>query len=93
MKNIGAMLQQRSVVSTNLEAFVEHSSQIRATYADLNKLANRCASALSAQGLKQGDRVAMLMHNSIEFVALFYGAAKLGLIISFGNITKNLWKI
>jgi O-succinylbenzoate-CoA ligase len=81
MKNIGAMLQQRAVVSTHLEAYVEPSTQVRASYADLNGLANRCASALSAQGLKQGDRVALLMHNSIEFVALFYGAAKLGLIV------------
>ncbi|MEH6568564.1 MAG: long-chain fatty acid--CoA ligase [Halioglobus sp.] len=81
MKNIGVMLQQRSVVSTHVEAFVEPSTNVRATYADLNRLTNRCASALSAQGLKQGDRVALLMHNSIEYAALFYGAAKLGLIV------------
>jgi acyl-CoA synthetase (AMP-forming)/AMP-acid ligase II len=81
MTNIGVMLQQRSVVSTHLEAFVEPSTNVRATYADLNRLANRCASVLSTQGLKQGDRVALLMHNSIEYAALFYGAAKLGLIV------------
>lgn len=81
MKNIGAMLQQRAVVSTHLEAYVEPSSDIRASYADLNLVANRAASVLSGLGLKHGDRVALLMQNSIDFVALFYGAAKLGLIV------------
>ena len=81
MKNIGSMLKQRSVVSTNLEAYVEPSTNIRATYADLNKLANRCANTMAGLGVKEGDRVALLMNNSIEFTTLFYGAAKLGLIV------------
>jgi acyl-CoA synthetase (AMP-forming)/AMP-acid ligase II len=75
MKNIGVMLQQRSVVSTHLEAYVEPSTQVRASYADLNALSNKCAAVMSELGVKKGDRVALLMHNSIEFVALFYGAA------------------
>ena len=81
MKNIGSMLRQRSTVSTHLEAYVEPSTNVRASYADLNRLSNKCANTLTELGLKQGDRVALLMHNSIEFVALFYGAAKLGLIV------------
>ena len=81
MTNIGLMLKQRSTVSTNVEAFVEPSTDTRASWADLNRLANKCANTLSGLGVKQGDRVAMLMHNSIEFAALFYGAAKLGLVI------------
>jgi len=79
--NVGSMLKQRSVVANNLEAFVEPSTNIRATYADLNKLANKCASTMAALGAKKGDRVALLMNNSIKFVALFYGAAKLGLVV------------
>ncbi len=81
MTNIGLMLKQRSTVSTNTEAFVEPSTDTRATWSDLNRLANSCAAALSSLGVKQGDRVALLMHNSIEFAALFFGAAKLGLVI------------
>ncbi len=81
MKNIGAILQQRAVVSTQLEAYVEPSSNIRASYKDLNLHANKSASVLRNLGVKQGDRIALLMQNSIEFVSLFYGAAKLGLIV------------
>ncbi len=81
MINIGSMLKQRSIVSTHLEAYVEPSTGVRATYADLNRLANKCASTIAGLGVIQGDRVALLMHNSIEFTALFYGAAKLGLVI------------
>ena len=81
MTNIGLMLKQRANVSTDVEAFVEPSTNTRATWSDLNRLANKCASAMSSLGVKQGDRVALLMHNSIEFAALFYGAAKLGLVV------------
>lgn len=81
MKNVGSMLKQRSVVANNLEAYVEPSTNIRATYADLNSLSNRCASTMAGLGVKPGDRIALLMNNSIEFVALFYGAAKLGLVV------------
>ena len=81
MKNIGSMLKQRSIVSTHLEAYVEPSTNVRASYSDLNAHANKCAHVMSGLGVKQGDRVALLMNNSIEFVALFYGAAKLGLIV------------
>ena len=81
IKNVGLMLRQRAVASTNLEAFVEPSTSVRASYDDLNRLANRCASTLRGLGLVTGDRIALLMQNSIEFVALFYGAAKLGLVV------------
>ena len=80
-KNVGLMLKQRAVVSTHTEAFVEPSTNVRATYADMNRLANQCASVLSGKGLQQGDRVALLMHNSIEFASLFYAAAKLGMVV------------
>jgi len=79
--NIGLMLRQRATVSTSAEAFVEPSTNTRATWADMNALANKCAAVMSSLGVKQGDRVALLMHNSIEFAALFYGAAKLGLVV------------
>ncbi len=81
IKNVGLMLKQRSVVSTHAEAYVEPSTNVRATWADLNHLTNKCADVMNSLVLKQGDRVALLMHNSIEFTALFYGAAKLGLIV------------
>lgn len=80
MKNIGWMLRQRATVSPRLQAYVEPSTDVRMTYAQMNALANRCADVLTALGIAKGDRVALLMPNSVEFCCLFYGAAKLGAV-------------
>jgi acyl-CoA synthetase (AMP-forming)/AMP-acid ligase II len=80
MKNIGAMLKQRAVVSPQLEAYVEPSADVRMDYAQMNALANQCAGALTALGVGKGDRVALLMPNCVEFCCLFYGAAKIGAV-------------
>lgn len=80
MKNIGWMLRQRAAVSPRLQAYVEPSTDVRMTYAQMNALANRCADVLTALGIAKGDRVALLMPNSVEFCCLFYGAAKLGAV-------------
>jgi acyl-CoA synthetase (AMP-forming)/AMP-acid ligase II len=80
MKNIGAMLKQRAVVSPQLEAYVEPSANVRMDYTQMNALANRCASALTSLGVGHGDRVALLMPNCVEFCCLFYGAAKIGAV-------------
>jgi acyl-CoA synthetase (AMP-forming)/AMP-acid ligase II len=80
MKNIGAMLKQRAVVSPQLEAYVEPSANVRMDYTQMNALANRCASVLTSLGVGQGDRVGLLMPNCVEFCCLFYGAAKIGAV-------------
>ena len=80
MKNIGAMLKQRAVVSPQLEAYVEPSANVRMDYTQMNALANQCASVLTSLGVGEGDRVALLMPNCVEFCCLFYGAAKIGAV-------------
>ena len=80
MKNIGSMLRQRAIVSPQLEAYVEPSTNVRMNYTQMNALANQCANVLTSLGLGAGDRVALLMPNSVEFCCLFYGAAKIGAV-------------
>ena len=80
MKNIGSMLRQRATVSPRLEAYVEPSTNVRMNYAEMNALANRCANMLTSLGIGEGDRVGLLMPNSVEFCCLFYGAAKIGAV-------------
>ncbi|OSC43242.1 acyl-CoA synthetase [Mycobacterium decipiens] len=80
MKNIGSMLRQRASVSPRLEAYVEPSTNVRMNYAEMNALANRCANVLTSLGIAKGDRVGLLMPNSVEFCCLFYGAAKIGAV-------------
>jgi acyl-CoA synthetase (AMP-forming)/AMP-acid ligase II len=51
------------------------------TYPQVNRRVNRLANHLLAAGLSQGDKVAVLMENSIEIVEIFLATAKAGLII------------
>jgi O-succinylbenzoate-CoA ligase len=80
MKNIGYMLRQRATVSPRLEAYVEPSTNVRMNYTEMNALANRCANMLTSLGIGKGDRVGLLMPNSVEFCCLFYAAAKIGAV-------------
>jgi len=56
------------------------SDDRRLSYADLDEASNRLASALLKLGVGEGDRVAMLLPNSPEFLVTFFGIVKLGAI-------------
>ena len=49
------------------------------SYAELDDLTARAASALIAAGLKKGDRIAWIGKNSDLYFTLFYGAARAGI--------------
>jgi len=51
------------------------------TYPQTNERVNRLASSLLGLGLSKGDRVAVLMENSIEIIELYLATAKTGLVI------------
>ncbi len=51
------------------------------TFAGINDLANKVANALSGLGIVKGDKVAVLMPNSDDFVVTWYGILKLGAIM------------
>ncbi|HPJ97801.1 MAG TPA: AMP-binding protein, partial [Syntrophales bacterium] len=46
-----------------------------------NRRANRMAHALQQLGLARGDRIAVLMTNSSEFLEIFFACAKTGVIM------------
>jgi benzoate-CoA ligase family protein len=50
------------------------------SYGELAALSNRVGYALLAQGVTRGDRVLMVLPDSAEFVASFFGAAKIGAV-------------
>ncbi|HEY2109642.1 MAG TPA: benzoate-CoA ligase family protein [Candidatus Acidoferrales bacterium] len=49
-------------------------------YGELRELANRVGNALLAGGCGRGDRVLIVLRDSAEFIAAFFGAAKIGAI-------------
>jgi benzoate-CoA ligase family protein len=50
------------------------------SYGELSALANRVGNALRAQGVSRGDRVLIALPDSAEFIAAFFGAAKIGAV-------------
>ncbi len=55
------------------------------TYKTLSAHANRFAHALQALGVRQGDRILLLMPNVPQLVMAFYGTVRLGAIAVMGN--------
>ncbi|MBW2370312.1 MAG: AMP-binding protein, partial [Deltaproteobacteria bacterium] len=51
------------------------------TFSDTNRRVNQLANGLTGLGLTQGDKVAVMMDNSIEIVELYMATAKTGIII------------
>jgi benzoate-CoA ligase family protein len=52
----------------------------RFTYREVEAAVNRAANALRSWGCAPGDRVLIALPDSIEFIAVFFGAAKIGAI-------------
>lgn len=51
------------------------------TYGELADRVDSLASGLVAAGLTKGDRVAVLLHNRLEFVEIFFAIAKAGAVV------------
>jgi long-chain acyl-CoA synthetase len=57
-----------------------HYMGCEVTYGELDKRASRLASTLIVEGVKSGDRIAMLDKNSPECFEVMFGAAKCGAV-------------
>ena len=84
---IGELLARTAVRSPNRLALVW--GERRETFAELDATVNRVAHAIAAAGVRQGDRVVMLAHNSREFVLVHFALAKLGAISVPVNFMLN----
>src|SRR6478735_6402997 len=74
--NIGDALR-RSAARTPQQRAI-HFMGRELTYAELDALANRMARKLMGAGVKHGDSVAIFATNSPEYVAAFFGCARIG---------------
>src|SRR5215218_10271124 len=50
------------------------------TYAELAEHVNRCGNALLALGVRRGERLLMVVKDCPEFLYLFWGAIKAGIV-------------
>ena len=51
------------------------------TWEDFNKKANRFANLLLTRGCKKGDKIAILLMNSIEWLPIYFGILKAGAVV------------
>ncbi len=79
--NIGTLLTNRARLTPDRDAYVDSASGRRVTFAALDKGSNRLCNALLSLGIKPGERVALAMMNSLEFVEAYFAVAKLGGVV------------
>lgn len=79
--NIGQMLARRAELSGEIEAYVDSQSGLRLTFEELNTRTNQLANHLLGMGVTKGDRVAIMMMNSVEFFESYFAIAKIGGVV------------
>jgi long-chain acyl-CoA synthetase len=57
-------------------AFIFYGATL--TYRELDEASDRFAALLAAKGIKKGDRVAVFLPNSLQFIIAFFGILKCG---------------
>ena len=77
--NIGRFLATRARLDGGRPALI--ADERRLTFAELDREACRAANVLRDHGVGTGDRVAVLLRNGVDYVALYYAAAKIGAIL------------
>ncbi len=76
----GELVSERARVTPDKIALVLVTSGQRITYRQLDQRVELAAATMRGLGLTPGDRVAILAHNCVEFIELFFGAFRAGII-------------
>jgi crotonobetaine/carnitine-CoA ligase len=79
MSDLGSLLELRAH-ETGDRPFLAMSGGVRLTYAEFNERVNQVAHGLVAVGVGRGDRVAMMMRNSVELLLTSYALKKLAAV-------------
>ncbi|MGQ9887931.1 MAG: AMP-binding protein [Aggregatilineales bacterium] len=93
-KPLHAFLQESAAAAPDRVALVTPAKipllgyqQQAVTYGELNSLSDALAAALVDMGLKKGDRVAIVMPNSVAFAVVYFGVLKAGGVVAATNPT------
>ncbi len=77
--NVGTWIERWSYIQPHKIAVYANDTPY--TYKALNERINKLANILLERGIKKGDRIAVLMHNSIQYVEIFFAVSKIGGIL------------
>ncbi|MDX8152680.1 AMP-binding protein [Patulibacter brassicae] len=78
-RNLMGVLERQRATRRFDDVAVEHGGETR-TFAQLDEHARRLAEGLARQGVRPGDRVAVLLPNRHEWPELLFGLAALGAV-------------
>lgn len=81
MRTIPDLARQRALLTPGATAFRDVASGRTWTFEAVDQCAERLAAMLEARGLAEGERVAVLCHNTPIFFTLLFACAKAGLIL------------
>jgi long-chain acyl-CoA synthetase len=87
-KSVHQMLE--NAVARRPQGIALICSEESITYAELDARVGRVAGGLKALGVQKGDRVAMVLGNSIEFVVVMFAIARLGAMAVPLNVRHQL---
>ncbi len=79
--NIGLWLRKRAFMTPAREAYVDGDTGVRLSFAELNERSNRSANAFVNAGIEKGERVALLLMNSAEFMETYFALGKIGAVV------------
>ncbi len=79
--NISSFLTRRADISPDREAYVDSGTGLRLSFGELNVRVNQLANQLTAKGVGHGDRVALCLMNSAEFIEAFVAIGKIGGVV------------
>ena len=88
IKNIASRLREHADVRGNVTAIIHGEHKV--TYKELWKTTQSIMAYMLDHGAEKGDRVAILLPNSSEYVAAYYAAIALGAIaVPLNTLTKQ----
>lgn len=87
MLTLGEMVRRSARPDTFGAKVALVHGDVRMTYAEVNRRANRIGHALVKLGVAKGDRAAVLGRNSVEYACIIFALAKIGAIM----VPLNIW--
>ncbi|WP_458210430.1 class I adenylate-forming enzyme family protein [Haladaptatus sp. NG-SE-30] len=83
--HVSDQLKRTSKLFPEKEAIVDlsrDSNPIRNTYQEWDEKSNQVAQALIDTGMEKGDVLAIVGHNSVDWLHVFFGAPRAGIVVS-----------
>ena len=84
--NLSDLLRQSAREHPDKVALVATGDGSRVTYAELDRDADRVAATLRGRGIAPGERVAIAMHNVVQFPSAYFGILRAGCVVVPVNV-------